>query len=113
MLGDSDLAAQLVKDPYDFEFLGLTERVDERALEQRLMDRIQEFLLELGEGWSLYARQRRFTVGSRDFIADLIFSNVEHCRFVVCELKVDDFDPAYLGYARRGVMQRDSLAVAC
>jgi predicted nuclease of restriction endonuclease-like (RecB) superfamily len=97
VLGDTDLDAQLVKDPYNFEFLGLTERVDERILEQRLMDRIQEFLLELGEGWSLYARQRRFTVGSKDFIADLIFFNVEHRRFVVCELKVDEFDPAYLG----------------
>lgn len=97
VLGDSDLDLQLVKDPYNFEFLGLTERVDERILEQRLMDRIQEFLLELGEGWSLYARQRRFTVGSKDFIADLIFFNVEHRRFVVCELKVDEFDPAYLG----------------
>jgi predicted nuclease of restriction endonuclease-like (RecB) superfamily len=97
VLGDSELDAQLVKDPYNFEFLGLTERVEERVFEQRLMDRIQEFLLELGEGWSLYARQRRFMVGTKEFIADLIFFHVEYRRFVVCELKVDEFDPAHLG----------------
>ncbi len=97
ILDDSDLADQLIKDPYNFDFLGFTQRVDERALEQRLMDRVQEFLLELGEGFALYARQRRIKVGSKEFVVDLIFFHVVHQRFVIVELKVDEFDPAHVG----------------
>lgn len=97
VLSDSDLADQLIKDPYNFDFLGFTQRVDERALEQRLMDRVQEFLLELGEGFALYARQRRIKVGSKEFAVDLIFFHVVHQRFVIVELKVDEFDPAHVG----------------
>jgi predicted nuclease of restriction endonuclease-like (RecB) superfamily len=96
-LDDSDLADQLIKDPYNFDFLGFTKRVDERALEQRLIDRVQEFLLELGEGFALYARQRQIKVGSKEFVVDLIFFHVVHQRFVIVELKVDEFDPAHVG----------------
>lgn len=94
---DSDLAEQLVRDPYNFEFLGLTRRVRERDLEQALMDRLQRFLLELGAGFSLYGRQYRFELGGDDFVMDLVFFNVTHDRFVIIELKVGAFAPTQLG----------------
>ena len=94
---DSDLARQLVKDPYNFEFLGLTGRVSERALEDALISRISQFLLELGAGFALYGRQYRFDLGDRDFSMDLVFFNVTHARFVIVELKAEPFDPAHLG----------------
>jgi hypothetical protein len=61
------------------------------------MDRVQEFLLELGEGFALYARQRRVKVGSKEFVIDLLFFHVVHQRFVVVELKIDEFDPSHVG----------------
>ena len=94
---DSDLATQLVKDPYNFEFLGVTGVLAERDLERRLMEQIQQFLLELGEGFALYGRQYRFSVGRKDFVIDLVFFNVTHNRFIIIELKVDSFEPAHLG----------------
>ncbi len=94
---DGELAGQMVRDPYNFEFLGLTGRVLERDLEQALMDRLQRFLLELGAGFSLYGRQYRFELGGDDFVMDLVFFNVDHDRFVIVELKVGAFAPAQLG----------------
>jgi predicted nuclease of restriction endonuclease-like (RecB) superfamily len=93
----SELTAQLVKDPYNFAFLGLSGKIAERDLEQRLMNRIQEFLLELGDGFALYKRQHRFTVGRKEFVIDLVFFNVTQNRFVVVELKVEEFEPEHLG----------------
>jgi predicted nuclease of restriction endonuclease-like (RecB) superfamily len=93
----SELTAQLVKDPYHFGFLAMTGRLAERDLEQRLMTRIQDFLLELGDGFALYKRQHRFAVGSKEFVIDLVFFNVLQSRFVILELKVDEFEPAHLG----------------
>ena len=61
------------------------------------MDRVQQFLLELGEGFALYARQRRIKVGTKEFVIDLIFFHVVHQRFVIVELKVDAFDPSQIG----------------
>ena len=79
---DSDLAIQLIKDPYNFEFLGVTGVLAERDLERRLMEQIQQFLLELGEGFALCGRQYRFSVGRKDFVIDLVFFNVTHNRFL-------------------------------
>jgi predicted nuclease of restriction endonuclease-like (RecB) superfamily len=93
----SELTAQLVKDPYNFAFLGLSGKVAERDLEQQLMNRIQEFLLELGDGFALYKRQHRFTVGRKEFVIDLVFFNVTQNRFVIVELKIDEFEPEHLG----------------
>jgi predicted nuclease of restriction endonuclease-like (RecB) superfamily len=79
---DSDYTAQLLKDPYNFDFLGITERIAERDLEQRLMNSVQEFLLELGDGFALYKRQDRFMLGGKEFVIDLVFFNVlqNRCR---------------------------------
>jgi predicted nuclease of restriction endonuclease-like (RecB) superfamily len=94
---DSELAQQLAKDPYVFDFLGLSDQVAERDLEQALMDRLQDFLLELGRGFSFVGRQVHFEVDGDDFYVDLLFFHVEQLRYVVVELKVGKFAPEHAG----------------
>ena len=100
---DSELAQQLVKDPYVFEHLGLVAHQSERDVEQALMDRLQDTLLELGRGMAFIGRQVRLTVPDEDgssvdeFFVDLLFFHVEQLRYVVVELKVGRFEPAHLG----------------
>ncbi|RFA06417.1 hypothetical protein B7R54_18720 [Subtercola boreus] len=94
---DSDLAAQLAKDPYVFDFLDLTDEVAERDLEQALMDRIVETLRELGPGFAFVGRQVHFDVGGDDFYVDLLFFHTEQLRYIVIELKTGKFEPAYTG----------------
>jgi predicted nuclease of restriction endonuclease-like (RecB) superfamily len=67
---DSDLVRQLVKDPYVFDFLNLTERAAERDVEKALVANLQQFLLELGHGFAFVGRQYRFTVDGDDFVID-------------------------------------------
>lgn len=97
MSPDSELAQQVAKDPYAFEFLGLSAEVAERDLEQALMDRIVETLRELGPGFAFVGRQVHFDVGGDDFYLDLLFFHVEQLRYVVVELKTGKFQPEYAG----------------
>lgn len=93
----SDLAQQLIKDPYNFEFLTLTKDYNERELEKALTDHITRFLLELGAGFAYVGRQKGLQVGERDFFLDLLFYHTKlHC-YVVIELKTGDFEPEYAG----------------
>lgn len=78
---DSDLAHQLAKDPYVFDFLDLTGEVAERDLEQALMDRIVDTLRELGTGFAFVGRQVHFDVQGDDFYIDLLFFHTEQLRF--------------------------------
>jgi len=94
---DSDLAQQLTRDPYVFEHLALTKPKAERELEQSLMDRLQETLTEFGHGMAFVGRQVRFDVDDTEMIIDLLLFSVEQCRYVVVELKVGAFAPAYTG----------------
>ncbi|SFB40387.1 Predicted nuclease of restriction endonuclease-like (RecB) superfamily, DUF1016 family [Cellulomonas marina] len=100
---DSELAQQLVKDPYVFEHLALVKTLAERDVEQALMDRLQATMLELGSGMAFVGRQVRLTVPDdrtdavSEFYLDLLFFHVEQLRYVVVELKVGDFEPAHLG----------------
>lgn len=94
---DSELAQQVAKDPYAFEFLDLSAEVAERDLEQALMDRIVETLRELGPGFAFVGRQVHFDVGGDDFYLDLLFFHVEQLRYVVVELKTGKFQPEYAG----------------
>jgi len=94
---DSDLAQQLVRDPYVFDFLNLTGRIAERELEAALMGRLERFLLELGHGFAFAGRQYHFEVGGDDFYIDLLFFNWTQSRFVVIELKIGRFQPEYVG----------------
>ncbi len=93
----SDLAQQLIKDPYNFDFLTLTKNYNERELEQALTDHITKFLLELGAGFAYVGRQKELQVGERDFFLDLLFYHTKlHC-YVVIELKTGEFEPEYAG----------------
>jgi len=91
--------AQVIRDPYIFEFLGLHphEALSEANLEGQLIDRLQEFLLELGRGFCFEARQKRILIGGEHFFVDLVFYHrILKCH-VLIELKVDTFSHEYLG----------------
>lgn len=93
----SDLAHQLLKDPYTLDFLMLSEDAQERELEQALIDRIQKFLLELGMGFAFLGRQYHLEVGGEDYYLDLLFYHTRlHC-YVVIDLKVEKFKPEFAG----------------
>ena len=81
----------LAKDPYVFEFLGLSEKslFSELELEKRLLDKLQEFLLELGKGFAFIGRQYRITLNNRHFRVDLVFYHYILKCFVLIDLKVD------------------------
>lgn len=93
----SELAQQVAKDPYNFEFLGLSGEVAERDLEHALTSRITETLRELGPGFSFVGRQVHFDVDGDDFYVDLLFFHIEQSRYVVIELKTGKFQPEYAG----------------
>ncbi len=93
----SELAQQVAKDPYNFEFLGLSGEVAERDLENALTSRITETLRELGPGFSFVGRQVHFDVDGDDFYVDLLFFHVDQNRYVVVELKTGKFQPEHAG----------------
>ncbi|NGX55690.1 MAG: hypothetical protein KR126chlam2_01329 [Chlamydiae bacterium] len=93
----SDLANQILKDPYCFDFLTLRNKHDEQELELGLLDHIQKFLLELGAGFSFVGRQVHLEVGEQDFYVDLLFYHFKLRCFVVVELKATDFKPEFAG----------------
>ena len=93
----SDLARQILKDPYNFDFLGLRKKHDEKELEEGLINHMTHFLLELGAGFSFIGKQYRLEVGGDEFFIDLLFYHVKlHC-YVVVELKSVKFKPEYAG----------------
>lgn len=94
---DSDLAAQIFKDPYLFDFLGTADPRREREVEQALIDHIQRFLLELGAGFAFVGRQVHLEAGGQDFYVDLLFYHLKLRRFVVVELKAVPFAPEFAG----------------
>jgi predicted nuclease of restriction endonuclease-like (RecB) superfamily len=94
---DSDLAAQLFKDPYLFDFLGTADPRREAEVERALVDHIQKFLLELGTGFAFVGRQVRLEVGGEDYPLDLLFYHLKLRRYVVIELKARAFTPGDVG----------------
>ena len=98
-LAESNSTALTVKDPYIFEFLGLKpeEVMYESNLEPALLNKIQEFLLELGHGFCFEARQKRIVIGEEYFFVDLVFYHrILKCH-VLIELKTDSFKHEHLG----------------
>lgn len=93
----SDLAQQITKDPYLFDFLQLREKYDERDIENELVNNVTRFLLELGKGFSYMGRQFRLEVGNQEFFPDLLFYNAHLHAYVVVELKAQSFHPSFLG----------------
>ena len=93
----SDLAAQLLKDPYFFDFLTLEKPFHERELETGLLLHLQAFLVELGTGFAFVGRQVRLEVGEDDYYIDLLFYHLKLRAFVVIDLKVGPFKAEYAG----------------
>ncbi len=93
----SELARQVLKDPYAFDFLDLGDAAQERDIERALVDRIRDFLLELGVGFAFLGSQYPLQVSDRDYRLDLLFYHVRlHC-YVVVDLKVAEFEPEFSG----------------
>lgn len=94
---DSDLAQQITRDPYIFDFLGSADLRRERDLELGLTENLEHFLIELGQGFAFVGRQVRLEIGDQEFYTDLLFYHLKLRCFVVIELKATDFEPGYLG----------------
>ncbi len=94
---ESDLAQALLKDSYNFEFLMLSSKVKELDLEQKLIENITHFLLELGKGFAYMGRQFEINVGGEIFRTDLLFYHTKLKCYIVIELKVTKFKPEYVG----------------
>ena len=93
----SDLAAQILKDPYIFDFLTLAEPFRERELELALLAHVEKLLLELGQGFAFVGRQFHLEVGSEDFYLDLLFYHLRLRCYVVIDLKRGAFKAEYAG----------------
>lgn len=93
----SDLARESLKDPYRFDFLGLTDEAQEREIEAALVKHVTEFLLELGAGFAFVGRQVLLDVGGDEFFIDLLFYHLKLRCYVVIELKGGKFKPEHLG----------------
>ncbi|MCK5163078.1 MAG: DUF1016 family protein [Desulfobacula sp.] len=93
---DSDMADQIFKDPYVFDFLGTDELRRESELEQKLMDHLEKFLLELGQGFAFVGRQVHLEVGEDDFYIDLLFYHLKLRCYVVVELKAGKFQAGFV-----------------
>ena len=100
---DSELVRDAIKDPYNFEFLTLSQEAREQELETALLNDVQSFLMEMGRGFALAGRQFPLRIideetGQEDeFFVDLLFYNYLLRRFVVIDLKVEDFKPEFTG----------------
>lgn len=92
----SDMAQQIFKDPYLFDFLGTAEPRREAELEQGLIDHVQKFLLELGAGFAFVGRQVHLELGDSDFYLDLLFYHLKLRCFVVIELKAGKLEPGHV-----------------
>lgn len=93
----SDLARDLLKDPYAFDFLGLTDAANERAIEKGLIQHLRDFLIELGVGFAFVGSQYKLDIEGDEFYIDLLFYHLKlHC-YVVIELKNTEFKFEYTG----------------
>lgn len=93
----SDLASEILKDPYNFDFLTLDAEAHERDVERGLLEHIRSFLLELGVGFAFVGSQYHLDVGDQDFYIDLLFYHLRLRCFVVIDLKAKEFKPEYAG----------------
>jgi len=93
----SDLANEIMKDPYNFDFLRLSEKVKETDLEKALIQHISHFLLELGIGFAYMGRQFSLKVGGDDYRTDLLFYHTRLKCYVIIELKTKKFEPEFVG----------------
>jgi predicted nuclease of restriction endonuclease-like (RecB) superfamily len=108
-LPQSDLARQIVKDPYNFEFLSIAEDAKEQEIERALVTHIRDFQLELGMGFSFVGSRYPLTIGGEDFYLDLLFYHLELRCFIVIDLKMGEFKAEYSGKMNLYVSAVDEL----
>jgi predicted nuclease of restriction endonuclease-like (RecB) superfamily len=94
---DSDLAQEITKDPYCFDFIALTPKYREKELKDAMMAHIEKFLLELGQGFMLVGREFRLEIGTKERFVDLLFFHMNLNRYVVVEVKATEFSEDHLG----------------
>ena len=87
----------LLKDPYILDFLGLKDRYLEKDLEDAILRELEQFLLELGAGFTFVERQKRLQIDNRDYYIDLLFYNRKLRRLIAIELKMGEFEAAFKG----------------
>lgn len=93
----SDLAQEIMKDPYTFDFLALGPDISERELEKGLLEHLRQLILELGKGFAFVGSQYHLEVGGQDYYLDLLFYHLHLRCFVVVELKIEEFKPEFAG----------------
>jgi predicted nuclease of restriction endonuclease-like (RecB) superfamily len=93
----SDLAQQITKDPYNFDFLMLGSDAHERDFERGLLEHLQKFLIELGVGFAFVGSQYCLAVGGEEFYIDLLFYHLKLRSYVVVDLKMQEFRPEFAG----------------
>ena len=89
---NSDLASNIMKEPYVFDLIELTENYKERELENKMLERLKNVLLELGNGFSFVGSQYKITVDNRDFYIDLLFYHIKLKCYIAFDLKVVEFE---------------------
>jgi len=93
----SDLARDMLKDPYKFDFLTIQGKASERAIESALTQHIRDFLLELGEGFSFVGTQVPITINDQEYFIDMLFYHLKLRCYIVLELKATRFKPEHTG----------------
>lgn len=92
---NSDLANNIMKEPYVFDLIELTEDFKEKELETKMLQRLKNILLELGSGFSFVGNQYKITIDNQDFYIDLLFYHIRLKCYIAVELKVAEFKPEY------------------
>lgn len=92
---NSDLANNMMKDPYVFDLIELTGGYKEKELENKMIDRLKDILLELGSGFSFVGSQYKIEAGNKDFFIDLLFYHIKLKCYVAVELKTGEYSPEY------------------
>ena len=92
-----DLAQEITKDPYNFDFLSITENYREKELKDALEINIRNFLLELGQGFAYIGREYRIQIGDTEKFIDMLFYNLNLRCYVVIEIKTGKFESEYIG----------------
>ena len=93
----SDLAHEIIKSPYNFEFLTIDDKINERKIEKALVDHIRDFMLELGQGFAFIGSQYPLKLGGESYFLDMLFYNVRLRAYTIIELKSGPFKPEYAG----------------
>jgi len=105
----SELAQQLIKDPYNFDFLTFGPEVLERDLERSLIQHLRDFILELGKGFAFVGNQYHLEIGGQDYFLDLLFYHLRLRCYIAIDLKIEEFKPEFAGKVNFYLSAMDDL----